>query len=108
MLKYFEGEDKVFREAETNKMEVKQMKNLGYEGGEKAPKKKKPKNYKKNPTTIPLCRGRASQRKRQKPIVIQKRTKYTTRNNLCPPERSRTKITLKKTSHPLGFSEFLK
>lgn len=32
MLKYFEGEDKVFREAETNKMEVKQTKNLGYEG----------------------------------------------------------------------------
>lgn len=41
MLKYFEGEDKVFREAETNKMEVKQMKNLGYEGGKKAPKKTK-------------------------------------------------------------------
>lgn len=105
MLKYFEGEDKVFREAETNKMEVKQMKNLGYEGGKKGTKKK---NLLKKKTTIPLCRGRASQRKRQKPIVIQKRTKYTTRNNLCPPERRRTKITLKKTSHPLGFSEFLK
>lgn len=26
MLKYFEGEDKVFGEAETNEMEVKQMK----------------------------------------------------------------------------------
>lgn len=39
MLKYFEGEDKVFREAETNKMEVKQMKNLGYEGGKKGTKK---------------------------------------------------------------------
>lgn len=31
MLKYFEGEDKAFREAETNEMEVKQMKNLGYQ-----------------------------------------------------------------------------
>lgn len=49
-------------------MEVKLTKNLGYE--EK--KKKAPKK-----TTIPLCRGRASQRKWQKPIVIQKRTKYT-------------------------------
>lgn len=78
---------------------VKQMKNLGYEG-EKKKAQKKP--------TIPLCRGRASQRKWQKPIVIQKRTKYTTRNNLSPPERGWTKITLKKTSHLLGFSEFLK
>lgn len=97
MLKYFEGEDKVFREAEANEMEVKQTKNLGYEG--------KKRHHKK--TTIPLCRGRASQRKWQKPIVIQKRTKYTARNNLCPPERGWTKITLKKTSRPLGLSEFL-
>lgn len=47
MLKYFEGEDKAFREAETNEMEVKQMKNLGYQ--------KKP-----NTPTIPLYQGRAS------------------------------------------------
>lgn len=39
VLKSFEGEDKVFRKAETNKMEVKQTKNLGYEGEKKAPKK---------------------------------------------------------------------
>lgn len=56
----------ILGEAETNKMEVKQVKNLGYEGEKKAPKK----------PTIPLCRGRASQRKWQKPTVIQKRTKY--------------------------------
>lgn len=31
MLKYFEGEDKAFREAETNEMEVKQIKNLGFQ-----------------------------------------------------------------------------
>ena len=29
MLKYSEGEDKIFRQAETKEMEVKQMKNLG-------------------------------------------------------------------------------
>lgn len=40
MLKYFEGEDKVFREAETNEMEVKQTKNLGYEGKKKRHHKK--------------------------------------------------------------------
>lgn len=41
VLKSFEGEDKVFREAETNKIEVKQTKNLGYEGGKEGTKKKK-------------------------------------------------------------------
>lgn len=54
----------------------------------------------KKPTTIPLCRGRGSLRKWHRPTAIQNRTKYTTRSNLCPPEREPTKITFGKSSHP--------
>lgn len=78
-------------------MEVKQTKNLGYEGKKKAPQKN---NY-------PIVSRKSFTEEVAEANCILKRTKYTTRNNLCPPERGWTKITLKKTSHPLGLSEFL-
>lgn len=91
MLKYFEGE--------TNKMEVKQVKNLGYEGEKKGTKK----------TNYPIVSRKSFTEEVAEANCYSKEDKvYTTRNNLCPPERGWTKITLKKTSQPLGFSEFLK
>lgn len=80
-----EGEGKAFGEAEADETGVSKLKIQA---------------TRKKPTTIPLCRGRASRRKWHRPIAIQNRTKYTTRNNLCPPEREPTKITFGKGSHP--------
>lgn len=80
-------------------MEVKLTKNLGYE-------EKKKKGTKKN--NYPIVSRKSFTEEVAEANCYSKEDKVYTRNNLCPPEKGWTKITLKKTSHPLGFSEFLK
>lgn len=63
---------------------------------------------KKNPTTVPLCRGRASQRKWHRPIVIQNRTKLPqeTISALQRSSRQNNHLLESLPPHPAGLSEF--
>lgn len=91
MLKYFEGEDKVFRGAETNKMEVKQTKNLGYE-------REKTHQIK---TTIPLYRGRGFTEEVAEANCYSKEDKVYHKEQSLPSREGMDKNHLKENLPPL-------
>lgn len=89
MLKYFEGEDKVFGEAETNEMEVKQMKkNWGRASG-------------KTPNNYPIVSRKSFTEEVAEANCYSKQDKVYHKEQSLPSEEGMDKNHLWKTSHPL-------